>query len=528
MVDSATNLERMVQHTRELYSLPAVAVKVLELTDQPQVDITALRTCIENDPAITTKILRVVNSSLFGMSGKVKDLKQAIALLGIGPLKLLVLGFSLPEKLQSHADADALASYWRRALTKAVAARSLAARGGRIDSDDAFLAGLLSDLGMLVLIKEVGDAYVQFLARSREHNWCLKSLEEEALGYDHVELTVALLTGWSFPTSIVARLEGSRQQLEKSPERESRSLVLAELFTQLAAEHRLAVLPDLIECGANWYGLTRDDIQDLVQEIDEKVDLLADVLSLKLSEGDDYRDVLLEAQRRLAAASEEVLATRQVLVPVASTGGMEPRAGEREHAATVATRELSQAADAIDFSQSAEQIAVATPEPDNGRLASPRETTMVVEDAVPRSQLIAWLTWHLASARKRRTELSLVVISRAKGALSHVERRRLETMIAALGHRPYAPRWISASDLAVLFHNCDRAEAVRIAEDLRNQLQTLPSSPRSAPMLVNIGVGTVPMVPRNLPAEELLAGAMRCLQTARASGAGSIKSIEVC
>ncbi|MCH8042607.1 MAG: HDOD domain-containing protein, partial [Planctomycetes bacterium] len=84
-------LDPFVERAKSLYSLPAVAMEVLRLTDHPKVDVPALKNCIENDPALTTKLLRVVNSSLFGLSREVNDLNQALALLGIKPLKLLVL-----------------------------------------------------------------------------------------------------------------------------------------------------------------------------------------------------------------------------------------------------------------------------------------------------------------------------------------------------------------------------------------------------------------------------------------------------
>ena len=94
-----TLLDRFVRRSGELYSLPRVAAQVLELTRDEHLDARALKDCIECDPALTGKILRVVNSSLFGLAGEVRDLNQALALLGTKPLKLLVLGFSLPDGL---------------------------------------------------------------------------------------------------------------------------------------------------------------------------------------------------------------------------------------------------------------------------------------------------------------------------------------------------------------------------------------------------------------------------------------------
>ena len=114
MNDPTATLDRLVGRAEQLYSLPAVAMEVLQLTDNPQVDTRALKECIENDPALTGKILRVVNSSLFGLSREVSDLNQALALLGTKPLKLLVLGFSLPSGLYAGIEARTLGRYWRR------------------------------------------------------------------------------------------------------------------------------------------------------------------------------------------------------------------------------------------------------------------------------------------------------------------------------------------------------------------------------------------------------------------------------
>src|SRR5690606_1118285 len=128
---AADSLQQLVACSRELYTLPRVAMEVLELTDRPNVDIPALRKCVEHDPALTTKVLRVVNSSLFGLPRQVTDLNHALTLLGVKPLKMLVLGFSLPPDLFAGLQAEVLQQYWRRSIIKAVAAREIARRWGQ-------------------------------------------------------------------------------------------------------------------------------------------------------------------------------------------------------------------------------------------------------------------------------------------------------------------------------------------------------------------------------------------------------------
>mgnify|MGYP002623431935 FL=1 len=104
----ANVIGKFVERSGELYSLPAVALEVLELTRHPNVDARAIKECIERDPALTVKILRVVNSSLFGLSRQVTDLNHALALIGAKPLKLLVLGFSLPKELFEGIEGEVL------------------------------------------------------------------------------------------------------------------------------------------------------------------------------------------------------------------------------------------------------------------------------------------------------------------------------------------------------------------------------------------------------------------------------------
>ncbi|MCA9261018.1 MAG: HDOD domain-containing protein, partial [Planctomycetales bacterium] len=199
-------IDQIVGRAGSLYTLPAVAVEVLDLTNNPEVDLAALKTCIERDPALVVKLLRVVNSSLFGLSREVSDLNQALAMLGVKPLKLLVLGFSLPENLFAEVASEQLAWYWNTTLARAVAARELSEQLLGQSGDDAFLAGLLQDIGALVLLGELKEPYARFLAEVTANSADLHRLEVASLGFDHTELSAALLERWNMPTTLVAAI----------------------------------------------------------------------------------------------------------------------------------------------------------------------------------------------------------------------------------------------------------------------------------------------------------------------------------
>ena len=251
---TANLLDQFVERAGSLYSLPAVALEVLELTSQPRIDTRALKACVERDPALTSRLLRVVNSSLFGMSREVTDLNQALALLGVKPLKLLVLGFSLPKTLYAGIDAEELQHFWRFTLLKAVAARELSQKFWKGVGDESFIAGLLQDIGMLVLAQELGESYLSFLHGVREQRANLLQLETETLGFDHTTLSARLLDRWSLPASLVEAIgtpapmgDGACLPAGESPL--PRILHLATLIASILVDDRDDLLPQLLHAA---------------------------------------------------------------------------------------------------------------------------------------------------------------------------------------------------------------------------------------------------------------------------------------
>ena len=313
MIDSATTLDQLAARCGQLYSLPGVAMQVLQLTRNPHVDTRALKECIENDPAISSRILRVVNSSLFGLSREVSDLNQALALLGIKPLKLLVLGFSLPSGLFLDVEAKTLLWYWKHTLTKAVAGRELSHRLWRIPGDEAFLAGLFQDLGVLVLFQQLGQPYARFLDRAVSHRLDLGAIEQRAMGFSHTELSARLLKQWNFPESLCDAVAWHPSQGTSQPAM-AQILHLGELFARLFADGQTSALAELLETGRHYCHHLDQQLEPLVLEVERKVNELAEIFSLALPDGLEYRDVLAEAHRQMAQvatqAAEDLLRNR--------------------------------------------------------------------------------------------------------------------------------------------------------------------------------------------------------------------------
>ena len=302
MSESASRLEQIVSRAQMLYSRPTVAMEVVRLAEQPRVDPQALKKCVEQDPALTCKVLRVVNSSLFGLNRPVADLNQAIGLLGIKPLKLLVLGFNLPDALFAEVAARELRWYWTNTLTRAVAARLISEQLWHQPGDEAFIAGLLQDIGILVLLRELGEPYAKFLAGAIEEKCSPGRARARHARIRSQSAQRGIARAWQLPQRLVEAIATPKRQARLSrmspPEGDLPQILhLAEMLVQLVGQQRFKVLPELLEAGKVYRGMTKPKLAALVEGLQPQVDQLAEVLSLELAEERDYVQMLLDAHQ---------------------------------------------------------------------------------------------------------------------------------------------------------------------------------------------------------------------------------------
>ena len=185
-----------------LPSPPTVAVEVLELTNRSCVELSELERSILNDPALASKILKTVNSPFYGLTQPCPSIGRALGYLGINTVKSLVLSFSLVDLTKAERKGIDFIAYWQRALYSAAAARRLAESIEDCDVDEAFVAALMQDIGMLAIDTALGDEYAEVVAGVAEHD-DLPEAEVAAFGFDHAEAGAALAEKWRFPEVIV-------------------------------------------------------------------------------------------------------------------------------------------------------------------------------------------------------------------------------------------------------------------------------------------------------------------------------------
>ncbi len=579
--DGSQKLEQVASKAGSLYSLPAVAVEVLRLTSQPQVDVHQIQLCIEKDPALTGRILRVVNSSLFGLGRHVSSLNQALALLGIKPLKLLVLGFSLPSELFVGVAGDMLGRFWRRTLTKAVAARELSETIWKIPGDEAFLAGLLQNIGMLALIQELGPPYLEVLETALSKSNDVGITEFKALGFTHYELSARMLERWGLPANLVSLIGiGSNSERIEALQPIDRSLPqilhLAEILSSLLAENRGDLLPPFMRTAIRYCNLTHPQLLTLVNDLQDKVRQFADVLNLEIFGGHDFTSVLLAAHSQMSAvaadAANDLIRAYRFIESSAETeqalASRGSQADARFHAAGGAGVLAESPEAGLPTLREQFWTDGSTAAAVRHKVSMGERPSVTVNFAETRTaakagasiaetveaEFLALLTCVATSCRQAREPVNLLLISiepRRDGRSSQpeeldlpfVEMVRESCRGAGLTRGICWP--VDPRRLALILPGSQRQEAVNFGNQLIQELneQSLmlniarghdsqttrgaAATQQDSTLSVCIGLAAIDVPPKNLVLREWIARAERCLKAVERTGASGLKSIEI-
>lgn len=517
---------QMVARAQQLYSLPTVAMEVLKLTANEHATVVQIKECIQRDPAMTVKILKVVNSPLFGLSGQVSDLNQALALLGIKPLKLLVLGFSLPKAMLQGIEAEVLAQYWQFALTKAVAAREIARLQGKNYGDEAFIAGLLSEIGTLVLLQDLGDAYANFANKVLQEEADLSEMEWETLGFDHNILGCRLLQSWNLPEALVQVVrEGhpsSGIEFEKLTG-QSTTLRLAHNLAEVLAHHRLSLMPKFLEQLTSTTHHNSDTVDHLVVEIQEKLYQLASVLSVSLPEGMDYCEIVAQAYSQLSLLAEDAAA------PLAL--------GER----SVNDRmlESSETQGLIESMKNLVENGPSNEQHGKRPAAEPDNEEEPIDPILPDSKLLAELAMSMQRCRQHRCEFSMALIKLNRfeeflvtAGVEELDRWRQLVSVIVDRLSDGLGRVMPCGDmsLAILLDDHDRHQTVTLVRqilELVTSWSIRQESHHGLQLSISGGVASACVPPMSLPPQEIFQAAKRCMLAASKGGGNAIKSIEV-
>ncbi|MQA39772.1 MULTISPECIES: HDOD domain-containing protein [Telluria group] len=231
----------VVRTLDDLPSLPAVVMELLNSIDQDDVDISVLAKKVSYDQALTAKTLRLANSSLYGLQVKVTTIQQAITYLGFQTTRNLITAAAVTGCFaEGHCPGFDHKAFWRHSIATAACAKVLA-RQMRFNQDYAFTAGLLHDIGRLVLVSCFPNQYSETIAYREEHDCYLLEAERSVLGVDHVDAGMALAEHWNFSDTMRLAIGGHHD-----PEAPGAGFLAAIIHVADAIVHALdlAQMPD--------------------------------------------------------------------------------------------------------------------------------------------------------------------------------------------------------------------------------------------------------------------------------------------
>lgn len=187
---------------KQLPSLPNVVADLLSSFSNEEIDVDGIAQQIARDQALTARVLRVANSSFYGLQNRVGTIQEAVTILGFRAVRSMVVAVGMSGAFRHDLcpEFDAK-TYLRHGVGTALAARTLAPLAG-VNPDLAFTAGLLHDIGQLVLVGNFPAQYAAALAYRRQHDCFQVQAERDVLGLDHAEVGGMLAEAWHFPASL--------------------------------------------------------------------------------------------------------------------------------------------------------------------------------------------------------------------------------------------------------------------------------------------------------------------------------------
>jgi len=201
-----TNLtaKELVTGSIRLVSLPEVCIRVNEMLDEPSVTAAELGHVISQDTSLTARLLKIVNSSYYGFQAKIETVSRAVTVVGLRELRGLVIAASAVETF-SNVPNEILnkVRFWRHSLYCGVIARLLAEECHVLHSERLFVAGLLHDIGKLIIAQRLPQETRMILLASESEQRSEVDVEKDFLGFDHAEVGGELMQAWNMPETLI-------------------------------------------------------------------------------------------------------------------------------------------------------------------------------------------------------------------------------------------------------------------------------------------------------------------------------------
>ncbi len=259
----------------DIPSFSSAVITLLGKLRNPEIGVNELTAELELDPGLHLRVLKTVNSSAFGLSRKVSNIKHAVNLLGRGRLESLVLSVTVKNNIATNQQAAWLdmAQFWKTASRQAAVARILATALHPNTQSDVFTIGLLQNMAIPVLANREGDGYHDLYQRWQSEEIDLAEQELELFGIDHATLGAQMAEHWGFPESLIMGI-GEHHHLE------NQSIPLSvKIAALLKGSPKGDSVADLVEKATQLFDLDSEILLPLIEDALQQSAELSEALS---------------------------------------------------------------------------------------------------------------------------------------------------------------------------------------------------------------------------------------------------------
>ena len=294
----------------QLPTLPTVAIELLELSRNPELEIAEVVTVIKHDPAISGRILKAANSTLFGFVSEIASVERAVPLIGTATVTSLALSFWLKDESANLGPvAEHYDSYWMQSIVQALAAQTICRELAGLPADELFFAGMMLDIGRLALLKTFPDEYCAALNTAWDETCELHETESKALGINHVEIGSEVMQHWSLPETLIECVRYHHSSLpvllevsnESSCGDQIKALAVASsIGDYFCSTNKARSLERLTALTEEFFELSESELERLLNEVRTRVTETGDLYSADTDQLADPSEIMAEAREQMA------------------------------------------------------------------------------------------------------------------------------------------------------------------------------------------------------------------------------------
>ncbi len=268
-------LRHKVENINALPTMPSVLKRLSSVIEKPRITIVEISAFISNDPALTTKVLKMVNSAIYGFPGRIASVSHATMLLGLNVIKGLLLGVSVFELMQKT-----MSGLYEHSLACAIASRVIAQKKNLKEPEEVSVAGLLHDIGKVILTLEFAQEYESAMKEAEEKKISIFEAEKNQFNATHADVGGWLAEKWRFPNNLIEVIEyHHRPMLAKNAPMETAIVHLADLLVRargfgFAGEN---FVPEVNPIAFELLKLSDQDIKDVLREMEENMEAAEDI-----------------------------------------------------------------------------------------------------------------------------------------------------------------------------------------------------------------------------------------------------------